>query len=435
MLLGSPRTQLLKRASVVGSFLYGVLLVVVQLHFPFARFWLNFMASGQSNDMPMQAFESFILASQLPAAILLFRHPHFLQIVLKSRHFQLILILMGLLLISSWWSHLPGRSFWDGSIISLSVISCCYLAMTSTIRRFLVIVFTGLQVAISLTIWSVAREWPEAKQAGDGVWQGIFGNRNTLAPIAAVAALCGLAIALTPPKGWKGLIAIPALGAAVITDLFVLGQTHSTTNSLGFLFAFFVLFASGGISGFVKRGLLSVPSGERLLTSLILAVMTAVVAGMTLFADKISALFGRYSGLSGRFDFWKVSWAGIVDRPFFGWGWNAAWLSAAFEEHITPITQPFRWSHSVWLEFGLGIGFVGLCLGLAWMLWGLAIVCSSHIQLRTNSFLVAYPCFAGILLTMESMSWIFHWFFALLVAVYARVELDRLNQKSEREIL
>lgn len=418
----SIRIRLQSRLRTVAVFLYGILLVCVVQHFPFARFWLNFMRTAEPNDTPMQAFEGFLFVSQLPAVIQLIKNPRFLRLFRIPGPHYLIMLLFSLLGLSTIWSTMPGRTFWDLAVISMSVMSITYLALKSSVGSFVTTLFIGLQISIAIAYWSIWRQWPDAIQAQSEVWQGIFGNRNTLAPIATVGALSGACVLMQLSKCRYRPISVSLVTVVIALDVNVLFHTKSITNIIALLLATSGLVLVLTLNLTQYRGLISPRTAQRLLLIGLLSLLSVVLLGVTAFSDQISARLGRYSGLSGRFDFWKASWNGILSRPLNGWGWNAAWQSTEFQKDLPAIVKPFLWSHSVWLEFGLGIGLVGLLLGLGWMFLSLGRCLRQGLDEPDGVWLVSFPCFAAVLLSMESMSWIFHWFFAVLVATYLVAE-------------
>ena len=81
--------------------------------------------------------------------------------------------------------------------------------------------------------------------------------------------------------------------------------------------------------------------------------------------NRVSDWFGRPPGFDGRGLHWAANWAGVKDRPYFGWGWLAAWHTPEFQVRISPEIATDIWSHSAYFDLVLGGGVVAAVIFVA----------------------------------------------------------------------
>jgi O-antigen ligase len=402
-------------------FVYGVLIVVATTHQPLVYLWFRILITGRPDDPTTQGLEMTIIALQIPAVVLLFQR-HLSESTLRIRPHHLVVFLLGFMALSTWWSILPGRTMWDIGIITLSVCSFSYLVLTFSNVRAITTLFLGLQPAVVMSYWAVWRNWEGSKQSLDGPWLGIFGNRNTLAPLAAGVFLSGVFLLLHTVKRRRTLVFVPFVLVLSAMGLVTLLATKSMSSVFGLLFAgVMALFFLVWKSPLLRR--MNNFLWERSFATLFIVGVFVLSVSIVFFSDAVSESLGRSSGLSGRTDIWMESLRGMIDKPFFGWGWGTAWLTEEFRAELPAALTEHRWPHSLWMEFGLGGGFAVLALSITWALWGAAR--SVRMSLRNSKsglWMVTFPAFALILLSMESMNWTFHWVFAVLVGTYLMAE-------------
>lgn len=407
----------------VLEFVYAVALLLVMFHFPVAKLWLNLLNSGQQNDTPMLGLQATVLVIHVPALVAVSANPRILSVIRSELALKLMALLFCTMGLSTIWSELPGRTFWDWSVLSMSVVGSTFLGLRLDARQFFVRVALSIQIALLLSEWAIYREWDESVQLEGGYWQGIFGNRNTLAPLAGFGAVLSLLLI------WSNLTSIHKSGHSrrfveiVLTVLsfsnclFVLLKTGSLTSFAGIALAavfFLLLMSFRRFSPWLARR--KVKADQALFaSSLGLTVLTLTI--VTVFSNSISGHLGRYSGLSGRLTYWRVGLEKVLERPLLGWGWNSAWLSDSFPRNLPSVVLPYRWSHSAWIEFALGMGLVGGVLVLAWATALLRQLSHGIGPKSQDGILLPVFGFVIVLMTMESVSWIFHWFFALTVGI------------------
>jgi exopolysaccharide production protein ExoQ len=174
-------------------------------------------------------------------------------------------------------------------------------------------------------------------------WRGIYTNRNSLAPLAALGLIIG-----------AGTIALGGrmrryLGATlVLVSLVVLLGTGSRT-------AWLALFVAMGIgSSIVAAPHLLARFGGRVT---VLALGSAGGAGLVALVVALSRLWGE-STFEQRRTIWSLVWDHIGDRPVHGHGFFAVWDVPEFTAEHFLLERGS--AHSSALEVWLGLGLVGL---------------------------------------------------------------------------
>lgn len=223
-------------------------------------------------------------------------------------------------------------------------------------------------VVASAVVVAVYPDWGtmpvRANGTMGGEWQGIFGNRNGLAPIC-VMGLIGLAavVALRPSLrrgAWAGAFAILHLvvlrASGGITSLLALGLAVGTA---AVVLAVWWLKRRGAPGWAVGGGLGAV----------VTVAATVVVVNLDSLATKV----GRDPTLTGRRWIWDDMGAFIDERPWRGYGFWAFWerpdLTAATYARLE---KPYGSAHNSAVEVLLGLGVVGLVLYLAVVLAAVA---------------------------------------------------------------
>lgn len=189
-----------------------------------------------------------------------------------------------------------------------------------------------------------------------GEWIGIYYNRNSLAPVAALGAFASAALLA---DAWRrGDRRRPGvLVACTVLHLVVALGTRSETTVAACIIGLAVALLVRGAASGAARGL-----AGRAWT----AVLWAVVVLPWVLA-LLARWFGRFTrpfGIGGRENLWMASVDGFLERPWFGWGWMAAWESLTFfpRELWLWRERTGPWSHSSYYDIALGGGVVAVAL-------------------------------------------------------------------------
>ncbi len=408
------------------SFVYGAVLVVVMSRIPVEQLWYREFNRGSPFDPLAQAIDSWIMLFQIPAVVLLFkglpdrRLPRFHPTIV-------VFVLLAFLLLSTIWSPLPARTSQEMVFITVGALSGCYLALNNSLLRLTAIVFTGLQLPILASIWASTRGWGYQLSSSGAVtsaWQGIYPNRNFLAPAAAIAVIAGVStgIELLRRRAWR----VTGIAAVVIlVDLYVLVRTENLSSLVALTASSVVvlLYAFAQSSRVEARmpperrgAVFGVVSGVCVLGAVIFAVV---------YADRVSSFFGRSGGFTRRTTIWRAGWEGFLDRPINGWGWMSAWFTDEFRSTLPESIDDIFWSHSFWIDISLAGGLIGIILtGLA-LGWGYLRTLAAAVSIPGGVWLVAFPTYALIVMSGEALNYGFQYLLALLVATFIAAEAHR----------
>lgn len=185
----------------------------------------------------------------------------------------------------------------------------------------------------------------------DPPWQGIFGNRNSLAPVCVLGLVGLVGLIVRRPSLRRLVVAAPVAAVHIV----LLRQSEGLTSRLALVLVAVTAVATPTLR-WVKR--LRVPGV--VVTAVVASAL--VVAWFALFAnlDRLSSKFGRDRSLDGRTPIWADVRSFIRVHPLRGYGFWAFWdrqdLTAASYARL----GPYGSAHNSVLEVLLMLGFVGL---------------------------------------------------------------------------
>ena len=221
---------------------------------------------------------------------------------------------------------------------------------------------------------------------------GVFGNPNSLGPVAALSVLSAIAVWVLFPS-WP--VRVTTLAAGVIGIILTLwSQCLTAVAGLGLcLLALCVALALPflrRLSGWLVGG----------------SIVVAVVVAWNVFFDNIARIapaVGESVTLSSRRLIWRDVRSSIALRPWRGYGFFAFWDNEAFTaQTYQHLGSSYGSAHNSILEVALGLGRIGLVVyvGLAlFMIVGTA----RALWLRTSSMSVAWVVIAVFLIVQNSM--------------------------------
>ena len=382
-------------------------------------------------SMPFVYFTTF-LALQAPAVALFMRRVGVAWLA-ERRNIALV-VLLAWIGMSVLWSTFARQSLPEFVALAATALFGTYLATSFTVRQFWWIVTSAMSLGVGLSWFAVMRLWEGAYNFRESYWVGIYLNRNSLAPVATVAILAVFGVLVSESRGLRKtplrslpLIAAPLLTLAVFAGIEV-WKSESQTSP-----AALVAAAATVVVWLVLRWIfLHVKLLGRLAP--FAAAVTLVLLGVALFAvimalPSTTTVSADVATLNSRRVFWSQSWLGILEKPWLGWGWMAAWRNPEFFRlGFPPPDWVNSWSHNGYHDMVLGGGIVAGLIFCAYLLLGWSAMGRSATHISSLDMLLAG--FVVVSATQESFFIGSHFLWALLVAALSRPSLvDEQNSR------
>ena len=202
----------------------------------------------------------------------------------------------------------------------------------------------------------IGRMPPRGANPG-GEWQGVFGNRNSLAPVCVLGLLGLVALLVSSPSVRRLAFVAPI----AVVELVLLRGSGALTSLIAL-----ALMSLTVVLLFVVRRLSRTRVPGWLVATVAAASCAAVAAVVFAKLDVLATKIGRDPTLSRRRWIWEDVRALISDRPIRGYGFWAFWerpdLTAATYAHHG---SAYASAHNSVLEVLLGLGVIGLVAYLA----------------------------------------------------------------------
>ncbi len=339
--------------------------------------------SGQVDPRSIEVtkFATYILV-QAPAFFLLARR-RISKEFLKGP-IGLLLFFVSWMLLSTVWATSSSNSVFESVTLVLTCSVGLYLARSFRLIEQLSLFFVAMQPGLIFSWYAVRQNWPGSVQPEDGSWVGIYFNRNSLAPPAALGLLAAAAllwvVIVRRPKWW--IVFSLTLIAATLLDSYLLLRSGSST-SFGAIIVFGLVWLFWTLIRWWQRHKNIAPKQmlRVVYTSFLLGTVILTLVGFR-FQSALLNRLGRNIDFNGREVLWRFSWSGFKDKPIIGWGWMSAWRTQEFftnREFWWSLTNNY-WSHSAMMDVLLGGGIVGATLLVVAIVWGgarqLGSVCS-----------------------------------------------------------
>lgn len=262
---------------------------------------------------------------------------------------------LGVLAVASAaWSEVPGMTLRRGLLFlgtTLLGISIGAFLNSALLLRALVLGM-GLCTAASAVLAVKRPGWGTQPPAGD--WSGMYFNRNSLAPVAALALLCALLLIVDS----RSVPVRIASAFCIAVSVVVLAKTGGVT-AMAATFASLVACGAAIVYGRLSARLDSIRAVT--LGSAVTLVVVAILAWLT--RAQLLDLIGKTPTLENRTPLWSFTIDQIAQQPLLGYGFYTHW-SAPLTAYAT--FQALRWvvptAHNGFLETFLGLGIGGLAL-------------------------------------------------------------------------
>ena len=295
-----------------------------------------------------------LCVSYLSVAAILIRSYRETISLVRRNWFLVTLVLLAL--VSCSWAEVPAlvlqRSIAVLGTTLLGIALAVRLSLEDQLRLlswlFRIIAVLSLACVLLLPSYGISG-------SGDNGWRGIFGYKNNLGAIMALSVL--VEWHLPVQTRFAKLLNRFALLLSAVLLVFSGSITHMVAVIASVLFIQIYKFAMR----------LRIP-----LYAIVLATLLVVASGVTvLFVDseRLTAVLGRSSDLTGRTEIWALVTSCIPERPVLGFGYSGFWHGASPEslaiDHALGLQVMY--SHNGYLEVLLNLGAVGFLLMLAFL--------------------------------------------------------------------
>lgn len=409
------------RASAVGALeaIYATVVLFALTQGPVYRLWSESVAVGGEEEIPNAIhvhFASFLLL-QLPALMLLARRTTREWISVKA--LQCLFLLLGWLMVCAAFSTLARKSIPDITALVVTSLFGLYLARSFCARTLWLIVAGAMAGGVAISTLAAYRLWDGAVNLQQDYWIGIYFNRNSLAPVAAMALVGCVGVVATwrwrnDVKSWlMGLLVV----IAVILGVQALAQSRSRTSVAALAIAV-GLVLSWWLPLMLSNRSARLSSFRRwILPVVVLSFGVALWASFQFFAD-VTEFDREVTSFNSRGALWSHAWSGVLAKPVMGWGWLAAWHVREFwdQGQWWSVWGENDWSHSGYFDMMLGGGFPAIVLLTVFVLIAAAKL-GVAMPVRVAAGRVLLVGFVLVAATQESFFVGSHFMWALLVAM------------------
>jgi len=358
--------QILKWA----EYLYVIALLGFLTQGPVLKIW---EASGaiDSSIIGNTKFATYLLI-QIPAIVMLFRRG------IPRRMFfgpvGLVLAFCAWMSLSTIWSTFSSYTLVESFTLTVTCLAGLYIATSFTLLQQLTLFLVAMQPGLLVSWFAVRNNWSGATNFDENYWIGIYFNRNSFAPPAALGLLAAVALlwifVVRRPRYWIPVVFV--LLDVVLLDLALLLRSKSST-SLGAIGVFgFVWTFWTAMRRLNRRRRFTADQLAQLVYPGFLSAMIILTWLSFNFHRILSQVVKSNVDFSGRSVLWRFSRAGIQDRLLLGWGWMSAWHSPNFFKILGDYVLPAEfntWSHSGVMDILLGGGIIGGALFVAAVIW------------------------------------------------------------------
>ena len=399
-----------------AEFVYATLALFALTQGPVYRLWSDSGEYQQFIALPAigQAYFATFVLVQLPGCLLWFR-----SVTERNIQEPRMWMLVGLLAwlgVSVVWSTFARHSVSEFIALAMTTGFGLYFATRFAMRELWRIVAAAMALGLAMSLLAIQRDWQLAVDAQDDYWIGIYYNRNSLAPVAAMALLAFIGVAFTTLRRRTIDVAVLAAGVALAgVAVLVLWRAESRTSPLA------LGVASGALVLWLLVRLItqriSVARRWHNLAAPIAVTLSAVVVLVALRSvGGLASVSGETATFNSRSGLWAQSWAGFLEKPWQGWGWMAARRTLDFDRvGVWWAAIDTEWSHNGYHDLLLGGGVLAGILFFGVVVFGARNLDQiANVRVATPRFLVIGFVLAAA--TQESFFIGSHFLWAMLIA-------------------
>ena len=247
---------------------------------------------------------------------------------------------------SSLWSVYPGATLWRSVVyLGLILLAVTLACLTDDELSTTLVMLASVAVVGSLVVIVLDHDVGTDR---DGNWIGMYTNRNSLGPLAALGVIAGLRWLLPGTmsscryrRAWGGVLVVASLGTLI--------GAGSRTAWLALAAAVALAAAFGAVAG-VSR----LHSWRPWQTRAAAAGGALVTLGAGV---AVVAIAWNVSTFAQRRTIWSLVWDRVLERPWGGYGFFAFWeVPDLVAEHV--LLQRGS-AHNSLVETALGLGVAG----------------------------------------------------------------------------
>ena len=408
------------------EYFYVVVLLGFLTQGPVLKIW---EASGyvDAGIISVTKFATYLIV-QVPALVLLFRRG--IPASLLKGPVGVLLAFCTWMFISTFWSTFSSHSLVESFTLTVTCLAGLYIARSFTLLQQLTLFLVAMQPGLVVSWYAVRNNWSGAVNFDENYWIGIYFNRNSLAPPAALGLLAALALAwvliVRRPKYWAVFLCV--LLNVILLDLGLLIRSKSST-SMGAITVFIFVWGFWTTVRWLQRRKVFAPDQlVQLVYPGFLSALTILILLSFRFQESLSRIFNSKIDFNGRTMLWRFSWSGFLDKPILGWGWFSAWNTPNFfhgREFWWAISSS-TWSHSGIMDILLGGGVIGAGLFVLAILWGGARQLERAQTQIAGQWTFAATWFVLAAATQESFIVGNHFMWLLLVSAMSGCRDDRI---------
>ena len=288
------------------EYFYVVILLSLLTQGPVLKIW---EASGQVNSEIISStkFATYLLV-QVPAVVLLFRRG-IPQSLLRGP-VGVLLAFCGWMFLSTFWSTFSSYSLVESFTLTVTCLAGLYLARSFTLLEQLTLFLVAMQPGLIVSWYAVRNNWTGAVNFDENYWIGIYFNRNSLAPPAALGLLAAGALTwiliVRRPKYWGVVVLV--LIDVILLNFGLLIRSKSSTSLVAIAVFIFVWAFWTAIRWVRSRRDFSADQLRQYVYPGFLLTLILLTWFSFRFQETLSRVFKSNIDFNGRTTLWRFSW-------------------------------------------------------------------------------------------------------------------------------